>query len=148
MYRICFTLILLLNSIPASAQYIDREPTLEGILQPRLDSSLSDNLQLNHTFAVSAASGGAGFSTQSLYLSHLTWQLATPLQLKLDLGLARTTLPTGLRSQENPRLIGGGELSWRPTDNTLFRISLYHGPFQRAGWRQTPGIMPYDYPTQ
>ena len=136
--------LLLLTVVSAMAQYIDREPTLDGILQAGANS----DIQWNHSFSVAAASSGYGFSTQSLYLSHLTWQLADPLQLKLDLGLLQSTRPTGIPGYDAPQFIGGGELSWRPTDNTLFRFSIYHGPIQRYGWRQSPGFLNYDYPTQ
>jgi hypothetical protein len=144
MYRLYIALGLLLSVSLSTAQYIDRQPTLDGILRP----SSADNFQWDHSFAVSAVSSGTGFSSRSLYLSHMTWQLAAPLQLKLDLGLMRDTQPLGLPGRETPQLIGGGELLWRPTDNTLFRLSLQRGPYQNSGWRQTPGFMNYDNPAQ
>ena len=143
-YKFCLIPGLLLSFSLASAQYIDREPTLDGVLRP----SSADNFQWDHSFSVSAISSSAGFSSRSLYLSHLTWQLAAPLQLKLDMGLLRDTRPLGVPGGETPRLIGGGELLWRPTDNTIFRLSIHHGPCQNYGWRQTPGFMNYDNSAQ
>ncbi len=134
--------LLLLTTGWAAGQYVDREPTLSGILKT------PEPLQWDHSFSVSAASSTFGFSSQSLYMSHLTWQLAAPLQLKLDLGLAQTNWPGGMAGESSPRFVGGGELSWRPTDNTLFRFSLYRGPLTRSGWYHSPGFIPYDYSTQ
>ena len=89
--------------------------------------------------------GGRSLS-QGLYMNRIDYQISKPLSVTTHLGYRFT--PSG-PAEWNPGVkngdfVGGADLNWRPTSNTLFRISAYRG-YNPNPYYGMYGWEPYDY---
>ncbi|MCB9497530.1 MAG: hypothetical protein H6686_11650 [Fibrobacteria bacterium] len=104
------------------------------ILRPVMRQSVSMGYSTNGRTSVS----------QSMYVNEMSWRLAEPLTLHLDLGIAAPMWASGpgtaaLREQ-TPQLFPAVGLEWRPSDNSLLMLSFSRGPW--AGSWSDPWASP------
>jgi hypothetical protein len=119
---------------------LSRRPSLPFIDISRLD--------MTQSYSIGFYSGGGFSGTQALYSNTITYQLAKPLTLTLNLSILHD--PGALWSDKSlgntATFLPSGRLDWRPSDN--FRMSIgietrpayYNGDYYNSGryrfWRE------------
>ena len=106
-----------------------------GLLDP-------SRMHMSHTVQFGYVSAGNQSGSQGLYMNRLDYQISRPLWLTTYLGYQFQ--PSG-PAEWNPAnrgtdFVGGADLNWRPTTNSLFRLSVYQGMYPNSyygdyGWR-------------
>ena len=95
-----------------------------GLLDPSR-MHMSQSVEFGYT------SVGGQSGTRGLYMNRIDYQISRPLALTSYLGYQFQ--PSG-PAEWNPAnygndFVGGADLNWRPTSNSLFRISVYRGMY-------------------
>lgn len=153
-------LIVLLPS-DAVSQYRDKYPgseTREYLNTPqdlglRSFSGLLDpaRMQMSHEMSMGYISTRGISVSRGLYLNHLKYQISRPLSLTTHLGYQFQ--PHG-PSEWDPantgqEFVGGADLNWTPTRNSLIRLSVYRGMYPATYYGRGMGYsydtMPYGY---
>lgn len=105
--------------------------------------------EIHNSYTLSYASGGGASMSQGMVLSQMSYKLANPLTLNLDVGMATPLYSSGMTGANvsgNQFLLPRVGLDYRPTENTLISInysrmpaSYYYGypygPWGASGWR-------------
>ncbi|MCS7081432.1 MAG: hypothetical protein N2561_02830 [Bacteroidetes bacterium] len=144
MRRFCGMVLLLLwlslNVQTAQAQLRAHLPAASGVrlFQPTWLSP--ERFQMRHSYELSVSSLGGQALALGLYTNTLLWYPTEKLSARLDIGLLHTPFGTGAFQgvfggrQSYARLfLQGAELTYRPSEQTLLRLSLqqFPGPM---GW--------------
>ncbi|MBU0507278.1 hypothetical protein KKH27_00380 [bacterium] len=151
----------LLWAASASAQFRGTSPSGDTgeYLRNRTDLGLKpfrglldpSRIHMSHSVQLGYASVGDRSGSQGLYMNRIDYQISRPLGLTTYLGYQFQ--PSG-PAEWNPakygnEFVGGADLNWRPTSNSLFRLSVYRGmyPYSHSyygdyGWR-APGLPGY-----
>ncbi|MCB9357106.1 MAG: hypothetical protein H6508_04160 [Calditrichaeota bacterium] len=141
------------SSSPTSEYLRDHEQqqlslnAVRGLLDP-------SRMKMSHSVSFGYASlGGTGVS-RGLYMNRIDYQLAKPLMLTTHLGYQFQ--PSG-PAEWNPAttgqdFVGAADLTWQPTSNALFRLSVAKGmapsnmygysPYGSWGYGYQPWMFP------
>ncbi len=109
---------------------------VKGLLDP-------SRMKMSHSMSFGYANmGGTGVS-RGLYMNRIDYQLARPLMLTTHLGYQFQ--PSG-PAEWNPAatgndFVGAADLTWQPSNNSLFRLSVARGMAPTNSW----GYSPYGY---
>jgi hypothetical protein len=104
-----------------------------GLLDP-------SRMDMSHSMSMSYVSVGDESVSRGLYMNHLKYQISSPLSLTTHLGYQFQ--PHG-PSEWNPantgqEFVGGADLDWRPSRNSIFRLSVYQNMmpsyYSRSAW--------------
>ncbi len=146
MNRTILTAILLL-SLPVAglSQYKnqDKAPTISeslriptgyngGSILNFLDFS---NIQINHSYSFGFGSGGGRTNSYGLYMNQILYPVNDKIFLNLNLGYVHDPLQsfyTPSPSANQGRFVGGGEISYFPTENMAIRFSINNYQRYRA----------------
>jgi hypothetical protein len=109
---------------------------LHGLLDP-------SRMHMSHSLSMGYFSGSGISASRGLYMNRIDYQISRPLSVTTHLGYQFQ--PSG-PAELNPALngnqfVGGADLNWRPTSNSVFRLSVsrglypesYYGPYG-YGW--------------
>jgi hypothetical protein len=129
-------------------EYLRTTPNL-GLRQIRglLDPS---RMHMSHEVSMGFVSAGGISASRGLYMNHLTYQISRPLSITTHLGYQFQ--PNGPAAW-NPattgdEFVGGADLNWQPSRNSLFRLSVYRGMYpesSRNPWGYNGYRSPYGY---
>lgn len=72
----------------------------------------------------SVVSGSHGSHTEGTYLGSMTFSLHPNVDATLEMGYSRLNMFSG--GEAMGRVLGGFQLNWRPSENSLFSVT-YHG---------------------
>lgn len=134
------------NASPAgdTGDYLRSGPGLRvegfrGLLDPA-------RMHMSHSVSMGYASVGGRGVSQGLYMNRIDYRISDPLSLTTQLGYRFQ--PSG-PAEWNPAnngtdFVGGADLNWRPSRNSLFRFSVYRGLYPDPYYRDY-GWGPYDY---
>lgn len=119
---------------------------LRGILDPT-------RMKMSHSFSMGYVSAGGQSASQGMYMNRLDYQISQKLSATTHLGYQFQ--PSG-PAEWNPAtngnsFVGGADLNYSPTRNSLFRLSVYknmdpyrsYGPL---GWNQYSSSADYFRP--
>src|SRR3989339_635101 len=138
---IMFLAVALLLPATALGQFRDRNPSTETrdyLTTPeklgfRPFSGLLDpsRMHMSHEMSMGYISTGETSASRGLYMNHLNYQFSRPLSITTHLGYQFQ--PSG-PAEWNPanngqQFVGGADLNWQPTRNSLFRLSVYQGMY-------------------
>ncbi len=98
---------------------------------------------MSQSFTMSYAALGSRTFSQGLYLNTMRYQIAEPLSVALQVGMAGQplALPGSLPMMNNGFFVSGAQLLYRPTQNSMIRLefsrmptamSPYHSAFSPA----------------
>ena len=95
----------------------------------------AERFSVANSYSMRYSTNGSGSSTSDgLFLSTLSWQLASPLVLSLDLGMYNLFTATGAYAQGGPVPEGQPNfiiprigLDWQATQNLSFSLSVLNG---------------------
>ncbi|MFZ5434719.1 MAG: hypothetical protein ACOZB3_13215, partial [Calditrichota bacterium] len=95
-----------------------------GLLDP-------SRMHMSHSLQFGYVSAGDRSGSQGLYMNRIDYQISRPVALTTYLGYQFQ--PSG-PAEWNPanrgtEFVGGADLNWRPTSNSLFRLSVYRGMY-------------------
>ena len=146
-------LILLICFLPVTlfAQYKNQAklPSLsEAIAKPSSNLFLGfidfSKISMNHHFSMNYMTMGKGGMMVNTYMNTINYQISKPLFLRLNLGLMNSPYNSfNNPTLNNTKFIGGAELFYRPTENSLIKLGIdvrpgYYGPGlyydDRFGW--------------
>jgi hypothetical protein len=108
--------------------------SLRGILDPT-------RMHMSQSFSIGYMNSGGRSASQGLYMNNLQYQLSQRLFLTTHLGYSFQ--PTGPKEWNtglnNGDFVGGAELNWRPTSNTILHVSVARGMYSDSyydgyGW--------------
>jgi hypothetical protein len=96
-----------------------------GLLDP-------SRFTMSHSIAMSYFSVGDGSVSQSLYMNTMTYQIASPLMLKVQWGLQ--SFPHNTLAKNNPAFqgglfISGAELKYKPSDKFEMKLQFNQSPY-------------------
>jgi len=104
--------------------------------------------QMRQSYSLSYASSGNASYSQGLYLNQMSYRLADPLTLNLDIGIANPLHSSGLNSNDMQKaqlLLPRVGLDYRPTESTLLSLnysrlpaSSFYSPYGPWGERNWP----------
>lgn len=123
-----------------------KQELMRPIQEQLLGLSIFDpsKLSMSHSFAMSYFSlGGRGIS-QGLYLNTMTYQIASPLLLRVQWGIQ--SFPYNSLAKDHPAFqngffLSGAELQYKPNDKLEMRLQLNNMP----GYMYNPYFYPYPY---
>ena len=133
-------LVALLGSYPVFGQLKNQDKPIQikqELMRPIQDRFLGlsifdpSKFSMQHSFSMSYFSlGGRGVS-QGLYLNTMTYQVSSPLLLKLQWGIQN--FPYNSLAKNNPAFQGGfflsgAELQYKPSDKLEMRIQFNRMP--------------------
>ncbi|MCL4304618.1 hypothetical protein KJZ99_01745 [bacterium] len=136
------------QSTSATSEYLrDYEQQQLGVrsLRGLLDPS---RMKMSHSMSVGYASSGGTSVSRGLYMNRIDYQIARPLTLTTHLGYQFQ--PSG-PSEWNPAntgqdFVGATDLTWQPSSNSLFRLSVAKGMTPVDRWGNSPyGSWGYGY---
>lgn len=155
-HSLAMVALLVSLSFPAVAQYRNTSPggdtgdylrsgpTLRmdgfrGLLDP-------SRMHMSHSVSMGYASYGGRGVSQGLYMNRVDYRISDPLSLTTHLGYRFQ--PSG-PAEWNPAangtdFVGGADLNWRASRNSLFRLSVYRGMLPDS-YSRDYGWGPYDY---
>ncbi len=148
--------IILFLPLSSAAQMADQAEVRE--INEKYDLGLSrrpslpfiniSRLNMTQSYSIGFYTGGGFSGTQALYNNTITYQLARPLTLTLNLSILHD--PSALWGNESfsntATFLPSGRLDWRPSDN--FRMSIgiercpayynadYYNPGRYRFWRE------------
>jgi len=158
MKKIVFTLSILIalamiNPTISNAQFrseMETPPISERIGIPYSPSNSSlvlgfldpAKLDMQQSYSISFSSSGGGYGSLGLYRNRISYTISPKMQVIADLGYlhrpfsslgsdAPGAISPGLR---NGTLLYGGELRYRPTDNTYINIRIGNMPRAYSGY--------------
>ncbi|MCB1061069.1 MAG: hypothetical protein KDB65_12645 [Calditrichaeota bacterium] len=113
--------------------------SVRGLLDP-------SRMHMSHQVSFGYANGGGTSVSRGLYLNRIDYQLLKPLFLTTHLGYQFQ--PSG-PAEWNPAntgndFVGGADLTWVPSNNSIFRLSVYKGMSPYRSWG-SPFYGGYDY---
>lgn len=132
-FRILITVgLAVLLTVPLLAQQIDRAEIKQ--VTEKYDLGLSkrpslpmfdlSRINLSHAYSFGFFSGGGTSFSRGLYSGSMTYQIAQPLTLTLNLGILHD--PSAIwgdkRIGNSARFLPSGWIDWQPSNN--FRLSL------------------------
>ncbi|MBK6766846.1 MAG: hypothetical protein IPG71_11210 [bacterium] len=131
----------------ATSEYLrDHEQSLglnavRGLLDP-------SRMKMSHSVSFGYAAMGGTSVSRGLYMNRIDYQLARPLLLTTHLGYQFQ--PSGPAewnpAQTGTDFVGAADLTWEPTANSLFRLSIAHGMAPNSSWGYSPyGASRYGY---
>jgi hypothetical protein len=118
--------------------------SFSGLLDP-------SRMQMSHEMSMGYISTQGISVSRGLYLNHMKYQISRPLSLTTHLGYQFQ--PHG-PSEWNPantgqEFVGGADLDWKPSRNSIIRLSVYRGMYPATyygrGMGYTYDPMPYGY---
>ena len=148
--------ILLLVPACVNGQFRDRDPGSEtrDYLNHPQDLGLKSftglfdpsRMQMSHEMSMGYASSRGMSVSRGLYMNHMNYQISRPLSLTTHLGYQFQ--PHG-PSEWNPtntgqEFVGGADLNWTPTRNSLIRLSVYKGMYPSTHYGRGMGGYGYD----
>jgi len=128
---------------PLQAQFKDRadvQPLSGVVLQPGLGLNLQgplldpSRMRWSQSVSMGYASGGGGSVGSGLYMNRLDYQLSPTVDLRLDLGVNSVFHNSVLPGATGENLVGGLDLSWRPSENFEMRLAASRGLAPMRGW--------------
>lgn len=138
--------LYLVFSISAFAQFKPKpseEPKVsDSFIQPQSASdwfNLFDpnNFHMHHSYSASYSTfGGQGLALQR-YTNTMIYQFAPNLDARVDISLQNSpysTFESRLQNQFNKVYLSNAELSYRPWDNTVLRLSYQQIPWNYYGY--------------
>lgn len=138
--RACMVALLALS---AAAQFKDRagiQPLAGLVLQPGLGLNYQgplldpSRLQISHVVEMGFAGGERGSLGGGLYLNQLDYRLSPSLDMRLQLGVSSVFHNSAVPGGTGQKLVGGAELSWRPSDSFALRLAASRGPAPGRRW--------------
>lgn len=135
--------LLPLLAICAEAQFKDRatiQPLQGLVIQPGSGLQLSgplldpDRLHISHSMSMGYASGQGGGVGAGLYLSDIDYRLSSTLDMRLQLGVRSVFHNSVIPGATGENLVGGAEISWRPSDDFELRLAASRGMAPRSTW--------------
>ncbi len=151
------------QSVVLNSEDFDRNALLAPNYRPNSSAGFSflnpNRFSMQQSYSVSFASGGQGSSSGGLYLNSISYQLANPLWLSMDLGFQtplyssgayNATGKSGLFNHGNgardassfvlPRI----GLDYKPTENMSFSLQFFNGQdATKAYGPMNPYFTPY-----
>ncbi|HPU85735.1 MAG TPA: hypothetical protein PLE60_10420 [Candidatus Latescibacteria bacterium] len=141
-------LVLAAGAVPASGPFDTdaggRGPTIAGAPTADLVSLMrrqglfdSSRLTTWRSYSFGIASGGGTTTSAGLLLQHIQYQIATPLTLRMDVGLLHNPLGiAGFRNgpQQASLVIPALDLVYRPTENMVLSVHYSQMPSSRYGY--------------
>jgi len=110
-------------------EYLRSGPQLElhrfrGLLDP-------SRMTMSHSVSMGYANLGGTSVTRGLYMNRLNYQISRPLSITTHLGYQFQ--PSG-PAEWNPSntgqdFVGGADLNWKPSRNSLLRLSVYRNMY-------------------
>jgi hypothetical protein len=137
---------ILLLVVSAHAQFKDRaeiQPLSGMVLQPNLGLNLQgplldpSRMQWHQSVSMGYASGTMGSVGSGLYLNQLDYQLSSTLDMRVELGVNSVFHNSVLPGMTGQGLVGGAEISWRPSENFEMRLAASRGLAPSRTW---PGV--------
>jgi len=141
--RKIYIAIALLLIIPLSAfgQLRDQDKPIsikQEILRPQGDGFLGlgildpSRFSMSHSISMSYFSVGEGGVSQSLYLNTMTYQIASPLMLRVQWGLQ--SFPYNSIAKDNPAfksgfILSNAELKYKPSDKFEMKFQFSQSPY-------------------
>jgi hypothetical protein len=136
--RVIMAGLLLLGAVGiSSAQYRNQNPSgdpeqyfrnpaafgiqnLRGLLDPT-------RMHMSNSLSMGYVSGNGVSASRGLYMNTLDYQISRPLSVTTHLGYQfQPRGPAEMNPANNgSQFVGGADLNWRPTNNSVFRLSLY-----------------------
>lgn len=115
---------------------------MRGLLDP-------SRMNMSHSMSFGYANAGGTGVSRGLYMNRIDYQIARPLLLTTHLGYQFQ--PSG-PEEWNPAktgndFIGAADLTWSPTRNSQFRLSVARGmsPYQSMGYGGYSGYDAYPW---
>ena len=129
--------------------------------QPTSSSSVSflnpSRFSMHQSYSLSFASGGAGSTSSGVYLNTLSYKLASPLTLSMDMGFY-TPIHSSIPGMRQNALSSPGAgtsmilprmgLEYKPSDNFSLNLEIFNGqdawkayggsPFSSSPWSRAP----------
>ena len=142
MNRTILTAILLL-SLPVAglSQYKnqDNTPTISESLRLPIGYNSGSilgfidfsKIKMNHTLSIGFGTGSGNNSSYSTYMNQILYPVNDKILLNLNLGYIRDPLQsfyTPSTAANQGRFIGGGEISYFPTENMAIKFSINNFP--------------------
>ncbi|MBL0060254.1 MAG: TonB-dependent receptor [bacterium] len=95
---------------------------VKGLLDP-------SRMHMSHSVSMGYVNGGGTSMSRGLYMNRIDYQISNPLTLTTHLGYQFQ--PSG-PAEWNPArtgndFVGAADLTWRPSNNSLFRLSVAKG---------------------
>jgi hypothetical protein len=111
-----------------------------GILDP-------SRMHMSNSLSMGYYNMGGTSVSRGLYMNTIDYQISRPLSITTHLGYQFQ--PSG-PAEWNPanngtQFVGGADLNWRPTENSLFRFSVYRGIQPEGSSYYDYGWGPYGY---
>lgn len=104
---------------------------VKGLLDP-------SRLHMSHSVSMGYVNGGGTSMSRGLYMNRIDYQISNPLTLTTHLGYQFQ--PSG-PAEWNPArtgndFIGAADLTWKPSNNSLLRLSIAKGmaPYRGYGY--------------
>jgi hypothetical protein len=111
--------------------------SIRGLLDP-------SRMHMSHEVSFGYANGGGTSVSRGLYMNHLDYQISRPLLLTTHLGYQFQ--PSGPEEWNPARtgndFVGGADLTWMPSNNSILRLSVYKGLTPYNSW-STPWSTPW-----
>lgn len=98
---------------------------------PLLDPS---RLHVSHSMSMGYAGGSQGGVGAGLYLSNLDYRLSNTVDMRLQLGVRSVFHNSMMPGGTGENLVGGAEISWRPTENFQMHLAASRGMAPRSSW--------------
>ena len=136
-------IVLLIVTLPVAgfSQYKnqDKSPTISESLRMPMDYNggfvlgLIDmsKLKMRQSYSMGFSSGGGQSGSYGMYLNNILYPINDKVLLNLNLGYVHNpfaSFQTPSPAAFQGRFIGSGEISFFPTENTLFRFSISNLP--------------------
>lgn len=135
-------MMALMNPILSHAQYrpdANRPTITERVGIPYIPENSSavlgffdpSRFEMQHSYSISYSSGGPYSGSLGLYTNRMSYMITDNLQLIADIGFMHQPFQSAGNMpnfMNNGELFYGGELRYRPNDNTMFRIRFDNMP--------------------
>jgi hypothetical protein len=104
-----------------------------GPVKEKQKFSLLDpsRLHMTQSYSLMYSSSKAGSSSLAMYFNSIEYQVSNPLTIRFDIGYLHqpgTLLKNSNTGLQNSRILPGLSLTYKPSDNFLFRFDYHQTP--------------------
>jgi hypothetical protein len=105
-----------------------------------------NRLRMSQSYSMTYMSTGGKGTTLGMYMNTLSYQISDKIDTKLHLGFSHSPFG-GNNAYSNPsQFIGGAELNYRLSNNTIFQFQISQLPGYYNGW-YSRGYIPMESPS-
>jgi len=138
--RLALVPVLALSALAQFKDRVDIQPLQGLVIQPGSGLNLSgplldpSRLHVGHSMSMGYAGGSTGSVGTGLFLSDFDYRLSSTLDMRLQLGVRSVFHNSVMPGVTGENLVGGAEISWRPTEDFELRLAASRGMAPRSSW--------------